>query len=272
MALPNPDSSANRAPGRPLILIGCGVAAVVILIYLYVFGVGAWFVLVKGRTLTTKDEPSLWKTPVALKDLSISSGPGTKLSYFGYEFEVPWNDLDQQNTKRVGTSQEIAFHSGKTIWFLTFPPDRFVNSLLALGQGRFDRTGLDQRYGDEAMQSDYSFYRSMYETTPGEIGLFTPRGEADRRISLLLLKSFQVDANNGQTGIFLIENRDFRGFQYGNPQKHPSEIIDELFGDKARLHFAFRDKKGGAGISQAEINRVIQSARPVAQQTSSTDH
>jgi len=34
-----------------------------------------------------------------LKDTSVSEAPGTKLSYFGYEFEVPWSDLDESQTK-----------------------------------------------------------------------------------------------------------------------------------------------------------------------------
>ena len=34
------------------------------------------------------------RVPTDLKDKSVSDAPGEKLSYVGYEFEVPWNDLD----------------------------------------------------------------------------------------------------------------------------------------------------------------------------------
>jgi hypothetical protein len=37
--------------------------------------------------------------PVGLKDVSPSLGPGGNISYFGYEFEVPWSDLDESQTQ-----------------------------------------------------------------------------------------------------------------------------------------------------------------------------
>jgi len=87
-------------PRRRRILIWCGIVFGIVFIYLSVFGVAAWFVL-NGRSLAGKD-PALGKTQVALKDLSTSTAPGRKLSYFGYEFDVPWDDLDEQKTRLVG--------------------------------------------------------------------------------------------------------------------------------------------------------------------------
>ena len=37
--------------------------------------------------------------PTDLKDHSVSNAPGRKLAYVGYEFEIPWNDLDEAQTK-----------------------------------------------------------------------------------------------------------------------------------------------------------------------------
>jgi hypothetical protein len=37
--------------------------------------------------------------PTDLKDRSVSQTPGKTLSYFGYEFEVPWSDLDENQTR-----------------------------------------------------------------------------------------------------------------------------------------------------------------------------
>ncbi len=37
--------------------------------------------------------------PTELKDQTVSQAPGSRLSYFGYEFEVPWNDIDETQTK-----------------------------------------------------------------------------------------------------------------------------------------------------------------------------
>jgi len=257
-------------PRRRRILTWCAIVFGVVFIYLYVFGVSAWFVIIKGRNLSGKDDPSLWKTPVALKDLSISSAPGRKLSYFGYEFEVPWDDVDEQKTRLVGKWQLISFHSGKSIVFYTPPPNEVVNGVP--GKNGVDRRALARFYGDETIQSDYTFIRAALETTPGDIGLLTPRGAAARTIMLLLMKSIQVGANDGESGIFLIQTKDFHGFQYGNSANRPPSIAADLFGNKGRTHFVFRDKRCAGGISQPEINRVIQSVRPVHQQASSVDH
>ena len=193
----------------------CGIVFGVVFIYLYVFGVSTWFIIIEGRNLSGKDDPSLWETPVALKDLSISKAPGRKLSYLGYEFEVPWDDLDEQKTRLVGKWQVISFHSGESIVFSTPPPNGLVNSFFE--EGGADKRAWSRFLGAETIQSDYAFIRAALETAPGDIGLLTPRGAAARTIFLLLMKSIQIIANDGESGIFLIETKDFHGFQYGNP-------------------------------------------------------
>jgi hypothetical protein len=79
----------------------------------------------------------------------------------------------------------------------------------------------------------------------------------------LLFKSIETRANGGGSGIFLIQTNGFRGFQYGDPASHPPEVQVDLFSDQAHLHFVFSQKKNTVGISQAEINRVIQTVRPI---------
>src|ERR1039458_2483992 len=81
-----------------------------------------------------------------------------------------------------------------------------------------------------------------------------PRGAAVRTIILLVMISTQVSANDGESGIFLIQTKDFRGFQYGNPASRLPQIQADLFADKAHLHFVFPEKKCAGFISQPEIN------------------
>jgi hypothetical protein len=230
------------------------------LVFISTFGFSFWFVLVEGRNLGGgKPDPAMRKTPVALKDLSVSTAPGRKLSYLGYQFEVPWNDLDEQKTKLVRSWQLVSFQSGKSIIFYTASPDGLLNTVSAT-TGR-DSKALKRFYG---AASDYAFTRAMLETTPDDIRLLTPRGEAARKISLLLLKSFDLTAKHGGSGIFVIQTSDFRGFQYGDPASHPPEVRVDLYSDKVQLHFVFPQKEGSVDISQAEINRVIQTVRPIA--------
>jgi hypothetical protein len=246
---------------RALIWLGVALG---FFIYIDIFGVSVLFVLVWGRTLGDKPDPNLWKVPVALKDLAISTAPGTKLSYFGYEFEAPWNDLDEQRTRRVRAWQLIGFHSGKSIIFYTSGPNEFVNEVF--GKNTVDKKSLARLFGDQTVQSGYAFQRAALDATPGQIGLLTPRWRAARTIFLLVLKSVFVGAYSGGSGVLLVQTKDFRGFQYGDPAGHPSAIEVDLFGSKNRLHFVFPDKKDSGGISQAEINRVVQSVRPVQEQ------
>ena len=67
--------------------------------------------------------------PSDLTDTSVSQAPGTRLSYFGYEFEVPWSDLDDSKTKLYPKDKpqknmaELTFHSGLRMLVSAGPPD-----------------------------------------------------------------------------------------------------------------------------------------------------
>jgi hypothetical protein len=248
-------SPARFSPRQRRILTWCGVIFGVIFIYLWIFGIAAWFVVVKGRQFAGND-PALWKTPAKLKDFSISNVPGRKFSYFGYEFEMPWDDLEKQAASADGSVQAIHFHTGVTVIFSKRAETPFME------QDNF-RASLNRFFGSEPLRSDYAFTRATLETTPGDITLFTPQPQAVRRMTMLLLKSTDIIANSGESGVFLIQTKDFRGFQYGNPDSRPSRVVDDLYLVKGWLQFVFLENKNGAGISQPEINRVIQSVRAV---------
>lgn len=256
------DSLARFNPRQRRILIRSGIF-VVILVYLQVFGIATWFVVVKGRNVAGKDEPAfkdqpaLWKTPTGLKDLSISNALGRTVSHFGYEFEVPWDDLDEQRTIPGGSWEGIQFRSGKSIVFAKLAAN------LTAEQRKLHQGRLERLFEDESLQSDYAFTRAALEATPGDITLFTPSGRAARKIALLLLKSTLILANNSELDIYLIQTKELRGFQCGDPDSRPFEVVDDLYSGETRLHFVFLWKRDGAAILQPEINRVIQSVRAV---------
>lgn len=202
--------------------------------------------------------PDIKKTPVELTAVSISAVSHRKFSYFGYEFEAPWDDLDEQKTKLAGKIVVIAFHSGNAMWFSSFPPREFVKGFLS---STSDPAPLRQIYGDEVFQSDYAFTRAMLEATPGRITPFTPRKEAIGGMMLLVIKGISMP--NAASGLYSIRTKDFQGFQYGSPQGRPFKINDDLFAEDGGIEFIFYQKNTGPApsISQAEINRVIQSIR-----------
>jgi hypothetical protein len=244
---------------RKRILIALGIAVIVGGMYLWFFGVQTMCALT-ARYYYRK-MPAVARTPVALSDSSISNVPHRRVVYFGYEFEIPWDDIDEQKDKTVGTIHVSYFHSGNAFWFSTFPPKEFVNGLMKTA--KLDPQGFRQIYGDEAFQSDYSFQRKMLQITPREITPFVSRRQAVAGQMLLLIKAIAMP--NADSGIFSIVTPDFQGFQFENPQSRPFKITAELYSNDGGIDLIFFQKAGGSApnISQAEINRIIQSIHKV---------
>jgi hypothetical protein len=209
--------------------------------------------------------PVLAKTPVALPDQSVSATPHHKISYFGYELELPWDDVDEQKGRTFSAVHVTYFLSGNAFWFSTFPPKSFVNEIMKTG--KFDPETFQQIYGADASQSDYGFHSAMLRTTPDSINPFMSRRDAARDSTLLVIKAIATPAC--QSGIFEIQVSDLRGFQYEGPQGRPVRIIDDLYGKDGGVEVWFLQKAGGSApsITQAEINRVLQSIHKVSAAT-----
>jgi hypothetical protein len=223
------------------------------------FGVAAFFVL-ETHYVGWKF-PAVQKTPMELMDFSISQAPGQRLSYFGYEFEVPW-DIDQEKTKQTGKMQLIVFRSGNAILFSRAAPKEFVQTFLTTT--KVDPEKVRNLWGEEALESDYSLHRLILEATPGEVTMFTRREDAVRSSMLILFKGIMTP-RGGESGIFRVRTGEFRGFQYGDPQARPKSLNVEIFADDGGLGFVFAQRSEGLfpAITQAEINRVIQTVRKI---------
>ncbi len=251
---------------RKRILLTLSSVVAMICAYGWFFGIATAIVL-EARYFGWK-APVLKKTPVELADSSISSTPVRKLAFSGYEFEVPW-EVDDEKTKVVGKMEVIAFRSGNAMLVSNQASKEFVNLVLKSG---LDRDSFQKIYGKEALQSDYAMHQLMLQSTPDKVTLFTPRGEAVSRLMMLVMKGIAIPAP-ADTGLFSIRSQEFRGFQYGDPQKRPARIIVDLLGDDGGIEFNMGQKKDGSGpaVTQAELNRLIQSTRRVPVQLSGTE-
>ena len=199
-----------------------------------------------------RELPAARLVPAPLQDTTISTATGSTLSYLGYKFEVPWDDAEE--AKESGNVAIIPFRSGLTIAFLTHSSHEFLYELEKSGSLR--REQICEMYGSAACESDYAFKKLMLEASPAKLTLFMPLRQRAGLENLLLLKSAAVRETSG---LFLIETEEFRGFQFGDPAKAHGEILDELHGNDMGLEFIFgRKEKKPLGISQPEINRVIQ--------------
>jgi len=195
----------------------------------------------------------------------MSSAPGLKLSYFGWEFEVPWKDLDAGKTKPIGKPpwqwQVIGFHSGRCIIFIRRPANQWSKLLFPPTDSYTERAYNRRLFGADS-SSDYSFAHAMLKATPDQLTPFTFRGKGARLTLLLMFKSTEVVVHDAKSGIFMIHTSGFRGFQYGNPENSQSRIDDVLYSETGGVEFRFSScppKK--APISQVDINRVIQTVK-----------
>jgi len=89
-------------------------------VYLWFFGMQTFFALY-ARQIGRKT-PIVRSVPVELYDLSVSEVRGERISFKGVEFEVPWNDVDEQKTRVVGAWALIFFRSGNSMILCAFKP------------------------------------------------------------------------------------------------------------------------------------------------------
>ncbi|HWX54338.1 MAG TPA: hypothetical protein VN176_07070 [Verrucomicrobiae bacterium] len=236
------------------ILLVLGIVALLCGAYALFFGSKTIMLMDMGDM--ARSTPAVRNTPQPLPDLSVSSAPGTKLSYFGYEFEVPWDDLDPAKTRAQSNNVAIFFRSGKRLMFKSLPPREFVTAIPG-------KDALRKVVGDAPFQSDYTMWRLILEATPDKVNLLSSRNEIVGVSMLLPIKAIAVPQS---AGIFAIQNKDFKGFQWGDPQHSPGSVVADLFSDDRGLEFIFGTdpKAAGPAVVQADLNRVLQTVKKAA--------
>jgi hypothetical protein len=212
-----------------------------------------------------KAPPIARVVPTYLLDRSVSQAPGTKLSYFGYEFEVPWTDLDDTETRLYPKDKpdkvraDLRFRSGLRLLVTAIPPKSWAAELAV------DLKVPPQRVELTFGESDYSFCKTVYEFTPEKMNHWSLSERVHARDFFLLLIKSMVLPGPAETGIFNLENQNYRGFQIGNPQVRHDGVVVHLFSDEGSVEMIFsqKDYRGASAITQPEINRVVQSLHRV---------
>src|SRR5262249_39463413 len=139
------------------IILGAGLLAV------------EWIAPVALSYYGAKKAPAVARVvPTELKDHTVSQAPGAKLKYVGYEFEVPWDDLDETKTKSYPKDKPnrvvLEFRSGLRLLVTAVPAREMVSSLPA--ELKTSPQAVEATFGSEAMRSDYSFVKALYEFSP----------------------------------------------------------------------------------------------------------
>ncbi len=199
--------------------------------------------------------PNVTRVPVELQDTSLSPARGKAVEYLGYQFEVPWDDLEQSKARLKAGFQPIPFHSGRLIIMEKRGPDEMVHDLQRDANSRrwLTRAWI---YDKEAIASDYALTRAALYETPDKVRLLSWPFQANWSLYLLLMKGILV---HGDGTIFSISNSNWRGFQFGSPPNRRIEL--DLYTNKNHLKLFFSHRDKAPAISQSEINRVIQTVR-----------
>jgi hypothetical protein len=240
-------------------LLWVGSVVNVCIVYLWFFGpqtffaIWAWNV---GRKI-----PIVKSVPVDLNDVSVSHAKGERLSFMGAEFEVPWDDVDEGKTRIAGSWLLIHFRSGNSIILCVNPANGFIGDMSKSKTP--DPELFRAMYGPEVLRSDYALHKAIFETTPNQITLLTPANRAACLSSIIIIKAIMPPTTDW--AIYKIQSQNFRGFQLGDPARHPKKMCLELYGDDVHFEINIEQNTGspGPGISQPELNRVIQTARQV---------
>jgi hypothetical protein len=183
------------------------------------------------------------------------------LSYFGYEFEVPWNAGFKQKAFGKGGIVQIEFESGQNVIFIV--PKNQSGLLTEIVQDEsMHMKNLQVVFGDLMNRSPYDQQAALLNTTPSSIRAFGPRAEAIRGVTLLTIKAI-ASAPGLETGVFSFALPDKRGFQIGDPRK--SRRVDlEVFGIGGdHVEMVFAASKDSVRLSQPEINRILTSFHAV---------
>jgi hypothetical protein len=204
--------------------------------------------------------PAVKVAPQELDDYSVSSSSGTTLSYFGYEFDVPWNANFKQ---KVGKALvEIQFESGQSVIFNV--PENQSGLLTEIVEDHSLNIGdLRPVFGDLMKRSAYEQYGALLKTTPESIQAFGPRAEAVRGVTLLTIKAIAFGPGL-ESGAFSFDLPGKRGFQIGDPQK--SRRVDLEVFDTAGHHIEIScgSTIGNIRFSQPELNRILTSLHAVS--------
>jgi hypothetical protein len=243
---------------RKRILSWIAAALVLVVAYLWFFGVQTAFAFMAWNT--GRKIPELSDSPQELTDFSVNHAQASRFSRFGYEFELPWSDIDEAKTKIIGQGCVISFNSGIRVGFTTEPARTFVKNVASKSGGE---ESLRRSFGKDAISSDYNFYRLMLTTTPTSVSAFGSREAASRNSSLLTLKAIAMP-DPGHSGIYSFHSANFRGFQYGAPGNSRHLVVSDLLDNEGNAEFIFFDVQGQSPlITQADMNRAIQSLKRV---------
>jgi len=197
--------------------------------------------------------------PTDLRDQTVSEAPGSRLSYFGYEFEVPWNDLDETQTKLYPKDKPnrvvLVFRSGLRLMITALPPRELIDGIS--GELKTSPQKMEATFGKEAVTSDYNFVKTLYEFTPDTMHHWSISSRTFSRETMLLILKSLAPSKCAETGIFKVQNQSMKGFQQRNAESRDNGVVVNLYSDDGSVQFIFTEENYNlsARVTQPEIKK-----------------
>jgi hypothetical protein len=220
---------------------------------------------------SSKAIPITRVVPTDLKDSSIASASGTKLSYLGYEFEVPWNDLDGSQTVLIPKDKPdknrviLNFRSGLRLMATKCPPREMADEMMRQDV-KMTSAAFAAVFGPKAVDSDYEFMKRVFEFSPDKMHHWALRPPVHAREEVLLVIKTIVPSRPAKSGIFNIHNASYEGYQQGDPSSASAKddgIILSLYSQTDTFELIVAEGKSTHLVTQPEINRIVQSLHKV---------
>lgn len=250
-----------------IVAIALGVAALTIF---YIIPVALSFYAAR------RAEPVTRVVPVELSDHTISQARGMRLSYVGYEFDVPWEDLDDSKTQLYPTSKAektmavLVFRSGLKLEVSSLHPREFA--ALCATEFKLPAANIDAVFGQGSSTSDYVAMKNVYAFTPDKMHHWSLTPRVFARETVLLITKSLMPSRPARSGVFNVQTGDYRGFQQGNLNLDRKAVIISLFANDGGVELIFDAEHctNPAGLTQPEINRVVQTFRKARPSESSS--
>jgi hypothetical protein len=201
--------------------------------------------------------PGVKVAPRPLADYFVSDASGTALSYFGYEFDVPWNASFKEKAFSKNGIVQIEFESGQNVTFIVPKNQNGLLTEIVQDESMYMKN-LQVVFGDLMNRSPYDQQAALLNTTPSSIRAFGPRAEAIRGVTLLTIKAI-ASPSGLETGVFSFELPDKRGFQIGDPQKSRRVDLEVFDIGGHHVEIICATVKDGIRLSQPELNRILKS-------------
>jgi|HubBroStandDraft_2_1064218.scaffolds.fasta_scaffold139632_2 hypothetical protein len=200
--------------------------------------------------------------PLVIADADVASG--TKEAFFGYEFEVPWPSVDAKVIRQIAT---VTTGNGPGLVFWNPADRRQLFDSTRKWTHPNTRDALGSILGKDAARSNYDLIEQILDTTPEQISPIMSKREANGRLTLLRMKS-ALYCDKGRPAFYSYQRSGLNCLQAGEFGVGRGVEVKCFDGMDRELNFHFSAGQDARTVfTQAEINRVVQTLRPVEKPT-----